>query len=64
VELNPDGQFHRHRLDLTSSPEYRGLIIGLAIEPFDQARPGEEIAIKSIVLPPAAGGESRKQSPR
>ena len=33
-----------------SSPEYRDLIIGVAIEPVAQPRPGEEIAIKSIVL--------------
>jgi hypothetical protein len=50
LEVNPDGRFHSYRLDLASSPEYRGLMIGLAMEPVAQPRPGEEMAIKSIVL--------------
>lgn len=50
LELKADGAFHAYRLDLSSSPEYRGVIIGLAIEPVEKARPGDEIAIKSIVL--------------
>ena len=50
LELNPDGKFHRYRLDLASSPEYRGLIIGVAIDPVASPRPGEEIAIKSITM--------------
>jgi hypothetical protein len=50
LELKADGAYHTYHLDLSASPEYRGLIIGLAIEPVDKPRPGEEIAIKSIVL--------------
>jgi hypothetical protein len=50
LELKTDGTFHAYHLDLASSPEYRGLIIGLAIEPVEKPRPGEEIAIKSILL--------------
>ena len=50
LDLNPDGKFHKYHLDLASSPEYRDLIIGVAIEPIAQPRLGEEIAIKSIVL--------------
>ena len=50
VELNPDGKFHSYAINLASSPEYRGLIIGLAIEPLSAPRPGEEMAIQSIVL--------------
>ena len=50
LELNPDGIFHTYHLDLASSPEYRGLVTGLAIEPVAEPRPGEEMAIKSMVL--------------
>jgi hypothetical protein len=51
-ELNPDGRFHAYHLNLSVSPEYRGLITGLAIEPVAQPRPGEEMAIRSMVLAP------------
>jgi len=50
LDLNPDGKFHRYHLNLASSLEYRDLIIGLAIEPDTQPRPGEEMVIKSVVL--------------
>ena len=50
LDLTSDGKFHRYHLNLGSSPEYRDLIIGLAIEPATQARLGEEMAVKSIVL--------------
>jgi hypothetical protein len=50
LDLNPDGKFHAYHLNLSSSPEYRNLITGVAIEPIAQPRPGEEMAIKSIVL--------------
>ena len=50
LDLNPDGNFHQYHLDLASSIEYRDLVIGVAIEPVAQPRPGEEMAIKSIGL--------------
>jgi len=50
VELNPDGKFHTYQLDLASSAEYRSLLTGVAIEPVAQPRPGDEMAIRSIVL--------------
>lgn len=50
LELTPDGKFHTYHLDLASSSEYRDLISGLTIEPANEPRPGEEIAIRSIVL--------------
>lgn len=50
LELIPDGQFHTYRLNLAASPEYRGLLIGLALEPVAQPRPGEQMAIRSIIL--------------
>jgi hypothetical protein len=53
--LKPDGKFQTYHLNLGSSAEYRDLITGLAIEPVAQPHPGEEMAIKSIVLSPAEG---------
>ena len=50
LDLTSDGKFHEYQLNLASSLEYRDLIIGLAIEPVTQPRPGEEMAIRSIVL--------------
>ena len=50
LDLTSDGKFHKYHLNLASSPEYRDLIIGLAIEPATQPRLGEAMAIKSIVL--------------
>jgi hypothetical protein len=50
LDLTSDGKFHKYHLNLASSPEYRELIVGLAIEPVARPRPGEEIAIKSIIL--------------
>jgi hypothetical protein len=50
LDLNPDGEFHHYRLSLASSLEYRGLLVGLAIEPVGEPRPREELAIKSILL--------------
>jgi len=48
--FHPDGKFHSYHLNLAVSPEYRGLIIGLAIEPAGEPLQGDEIAIKSIVF--------------
>jgi hypothetical protein len=50
LDLKPDGKFHRYRLDLSASAEYRGLILSVAMEPVSQPRPGEELRIKSISL--------------
>jgi hypothetical protein len=50
VELKPDGAFHSYTIQLSGSPEYRGLITGLAIDPVAAPRPSEEIAIRSIAL--------------
>ncbi len=53
LQLNPAGQFHTYHLELKSSAEYRGLATGLAIEPAVSPRPGEKLAIQSIVLTPS-----------
>ncbi len=49
-ELDPDGKFHQYQVKLAASPQYRDLLIGLILEPVSQPNPGEEIAIKSIML--------------
>lgn len=53
LQLTADGQFHAYHLDLKSSPAYHGLLTGLAVEPVDQPRPGETVAIQSIELVPS-----------
>jgi hypothetical protein len=53
LKLEPDGKFHTCHLDLGSSPEYRGLITGLAIEPANEPPPEAELSIHSIVLTPS-----------
>jgi hypothetical protein len=50
LDLRGDGKFHMYCLKLASSLEYRDLITGIAIEPVTEPRPGEVMAIKSIVL--------------
>jgi hypothetical protein len=50
LDITPDGELHKYRVNLASSPEYRDLLIGLAIEPITKPRPGEEMAVKSVVL--------------
>ena len=50
LDLNPDGRIHTYHVNLASSLEYRGLIIGLAIEPVSQPSTGQGMAIKSIAL--------------
>ena len=50
LDLKPDSKFHRYQVNLASSAEYRDLITGLAIEPPAQSRPGDGMAIQSIVL--------------
>jgi hypothetical protein len=60
LELNPDGAFHAYHLELAASPEYRGLIVGLALDPVSKPRPGEELAVRSLVLSPVGKqGEAR-----
>lgn len=50
IPLNADGTFHTYPLDLKSSPNYRGLITGLALDPVHQPQPNGTIAIQSIEL--------------
>jgi len=50
LNLNPGGEFHTYHLELRTSPRYRGLMTGLAIEPATRPTPGGEMALQSIVL--------------
>lgn len=50
MKTGSNGRFGVRLVVLASSPEYRGLITGLAIEPEGQPPAGSELAIKSIVL--------------
>ncbi len=50
LDLIPDGEFHTYRLELATSPAYRGLIVGLALEPSAAPTPTDHMAIKSITL--------------
>ena len=52
LQLIPDGKLHTYRMRLQDSPKYRGLIMGLAIQPADMPGPGDEMAIQSIQLAP------------
>jgi len=49
VKLLPDGKFHPHVLNLASAPGYRGLLIGLALEPVNAPHPDDELQIRSLV---------------
>lgn len=51
-DLAPGGTVQTRRLNLAASPEYRGLITGLAIEPVPPPQPGGQLTIRSIVLRP------------
>ena len=49
-DVTADDKPRKYRLNLAASPEYRGLITGLAFEPIANPQPGGEIALKSIKL--------------
>jgi hypothetical protein len=49
-EAIPDGKFHTYTLDLSKSPEYRGAITGLRIDPEPTGKPGDYVEIRSITL--------------
>jgi hypothetical protein len=49
-DLVPDKQRRTYQLDLAASPEYRGLITELAVDPIAELQAGREIRIVSIKL--------------
>lgn len=46
----PDGRYHTYRVDLSASPEYRGAITQLRLDPEVNGHPGDEIRVRSIRL--------------
>jgi hypothetical protein len=46
----PDGQFHTYVVDLAASPDYRGAISRIGLEPCSAGRPGDRVKIKMISL--------------
>lgn len=52
-DLVPADKIRSYHLALAASPEYRGLITGLAFEPVAEPKPGGQIAIESIIFTPA-----------
>lgn len=49
-DLAPTDTAKEYRVDLSSSPGYRGLITGLTFEPIAEPQPGGRISIRSISL--------------
>lgn len=49
-DLAPTDAVKEYRIDLSASPEYRGLITGLNFEPIASPQPGGRITIRSIRL--------------
>lgn len=47
-EVVPDGRMHTYRLDLSRSPEYRGIITGLRFDPAPSGKPGDWVRVRSI----------------
>jgi len=46
----PDGKFHTYEVDLSKSPEYRGNITGIRLDPEDAGHPGDHVRIREIGL--------------
>lgn len=49
-DVIPDGKFHRYTIDLSASPEYRGAITGLRLDPEPTGKPGDWVRLRSLVL--------------
>ena len=47
-EIKPDGEFHIYQIDLSASPEYRGVITGLRFDPVEAGNTGDWVKIRSI----------------
>lgn len=49
-DIVPDGKFHRYTVDLAASPEYRGAVTGLRIDPVVSGGKGDYVRVRSISL--------------
>ncbi|MBA3939041.1 MAG: hypothetical protein H0X38_16465 [Planctomycetes bacterium] len=50
LPLLADPAAHTYRIDLGASPEYRGLIAGLAVDPCGEPHPGSTLVLHSVAL--------------
>ncbi len=46
----PDGKYHTYVVNLSHSPEYRGAITGIRLDPAMSGKPGESIRVKTIAF--------------
>ena len=52
VPLNADGQMHTYQVDFAGSPDYKGLLSGLAIETVAEPQPGAVLTLRTIEFSP------------
>jgi|SRR5579862_4628895 len=48
IRTIPDGKMRTYQVDLGASPEYRGNITGLRVDPEHSGAPGDEVRVRSI----------------
>lgn len=51
-EIIPDGEYHRYEVNLAASPEYRGTLSALRLEPVATGQAGWFVRLKSVALAP------------
>jgi hypothetical protein len=49
-QIRPDGEYHVYEIDLSASPEYRGAITGLRLDPAEAGNKGDWVKIRSIAF--------------
>jgi len=47
-QIEPDGKYHVYEIDLSGSPEFRGAITGLRLDPAEVGNQGDWVKIRSI----------------
>ena len=47
-QIRPGGEYHVYEIDLSGSPEYRGAITGLRLDPAEVGNQGDWVKIRSI----------------
>lgn len=46
----PDGEFHHYDINRAASPEYRGVVTGLRLDPEPMGRGGNWVRLRSLAL--------------
>ncbi len=54
-DVAPDGKYRVYEVDLASSPEWRGTITGLRLDPGPPGEPGDVVRIRTISFQPPGG---------